>query len=114
MILDIRSESTESRVGRGYEGKYELRPAVKKLYQLRSKVSASRVFVASRVVNPKHDQLRLAVSEELYHLRPKVSASRVSVASRVFNPKTNCVPRLAMNCYQLRLKVSASCVFAVS
>jgi len=32
-------------------GKYELGPAVKKLYQLRPKVSASRVSVASRVVN---------------------------------------------------------------
>jgi len=42
--------------------KYELRPAVKKLYQLRLKVSASRVSVASRVVNPKNDELRPAVS----------------------------------------------------
>jgi len=33
-------------------GKYELRPAVsKELYQLRPKMSASCVFVASRVVN---------------------------------------------------------------
>jgi len=39
-------------------GKYELRPAVKQLYQLRPKVSASRVSVSSRVFNPKHDELR--------------------------------------------------------
>jgi hypothetical protein len=36
-------------------GMYELRVAVKKLYQLRPKVSASRVSVASRVVKTKHD-----------------------------------------------------------
>jgi len=60
-----------------FRGKYELRPAVKKLYQLRPKVSASRVSVASRGVDPQHDELRPAVSKELYELRPKVSASRV-------------------------------------
>jgi len=43
-----------------------LRPAFKKLYQLRPKVSASRVSVASRVVNPKHEELRPAISKELY------------------------------------------------
>jgi hypothetical protein len=64
-------------------GKYELRPAVKKLYQLRPKVSASGVSVASRIVNPKHDELRPAVSKELYQLRPKVFASCVLVVSRV-------------------------------
>jgi hypothetical protein len=42
---------------------YQLRPAVKKLYQLRPKVSASRVSLASRVVNPKHDELRPAVKQ---------------------------------------------------
>ena len=52
-------------------GKCELRPAVKKLYQLRPEVSASRVSVASRVVNPKHDELRLAVSKELYQFHRK-------------------------------------------
>jgi hypothetical protein len=52
-----------------------LRPAVKKLYQLRPNVSASRVSIASLVVKPKHDELRPAVSKELYQLRPKVSAS---------------------------------------
>jgi len=46
--------------------KYELRPTVKKLYRLRPKVSASRVSVASFVVNSKHDELRPAVSKELY------------------------------------------------
>jgi len=35
-------------------GKYELRPAGKKLYHLRPKVTASSVSVASRVVNPMH------------------------------------------------------------
>jgi len=40
--------------GKAFLGKYELRPAVKKLYQLRPKVTASSVSVASRVFNPKH------------------------------------------------------------
>ena len=53
------------------EGKYELRPAVKKLYQLRPEMSASCVSVASRVVDPKHDELRPAVSKELYQLHGK-------------------------------------------
>jgi hypothetical protein len=44
-------------------GKYELCPAVKKLYQVRPKVSESRVSVVSRVVNPKHDKLPPAVSK---------------------------------------------------
>jgi hypothetical protein len=35
-------------------GKYEVRPAAKKLYQLRPTVTASSVSVASRVFNPKH------------------------------------------------------------
>jgi len=70
-------EEALSRALKRLWGKYELRPAVKKLYQLRPSVSASRVSVASRVVSPKHDELRFAVSEELYQLCPKVSASRV-------------------------------------
>jgi hypothetical protein len=49
-------------------GMYELRPAVKKLHQLRPKVSSSRVSVASRVVNSKHDELRRAVSKGLHQL----------------------------------------------
>jgi hypothetical protein len=53
-------------------GKYELRPAVKKLYQLRSKVSASRVSVASPVVNCKHDELRPALTKELNQLHRKL------------------------------------------
>ena len=40
-------------------------------YILRPKVSASRVLVASRVVNPKHDELRPAVSKELHPLHRK-------------------------------------------
>jgi hypothetical protein len=59
-------------------GKYELRPAVKKLHQLRPKVSASRISVASRVVNPKHDELRRAVSKELYQLHRKIWAYKMS------------------------------------
>ena len=43
-------------------GTYELLPAVKKLYQLRPKVAASCVSVASRVVSPK--------VKEVYQLRP--------------------------------------------
>jgi len=35
-------------------GKYELRPDIKKLYQLRPTVTTSSVSVASRVFNPKH------------------------------------------------------------
>jgi len=56
-------------------GKYELRPEVKKLYQLRPEVTASSVSVATRVVNPKHDELRPVVSKELYQLCPSFSAS---------------------------------------
>ena len=37
-------------------GKYELRTAVKKLYQLRPKMTASSVSVESRVVNSKYDE----------------------------------------------------------
>jgi len=51
---------------------YDLRPAVKKMYQFRHKVSASRVSVASRVVIPKHDELRPAVGKELYHLNREI------------------------------------------
>jgi hypothetical protein len=56
----------------GQRGQYEVRPAVKKLYQLRPKVSASRVSVASRVVNLKYDELRPAVSKELCQLHRKM------------------------------------------
>ena len=59
-------------------GKYELRPAVRKLYQLRPKVSASRVSVASRVVNPKHDELRAAESKELCQLHRKLWEYKMS------------------------------------
>jgi len=53
-------------------GKYEFRHVDKKLYQLRPKLSASRVSVASRVVNPKHDYLRHAVSKKLHQLHRKL------------------------------------------
>jgi len=48
-------------------GTYELRPAVKKAYQLRFKVSAACVSVAFRVGN--------RVVEEMYQFRPKGSAA---------------------------------------
>jgi len=50
-------------------GKHELRPAFK---NLRPKVSASRVSVASRVVHPKHDELRPAVSKKLRQAHRKI------------------------------------------
>jgi len=43
-----------------------------------SQVSASRVSVASRVVNPKHDELRPAVSTELYQLHRKIGVYKMS------------------------------------
>ena len=55
------------------------------MYQLRPKISASRISVVSRVVNPQQDKLRPAVCEELYQLRPKMSASCVFVVSLVVN-----------------------------
>ena len=58
--------------------KGKLRPAFKKLYQLRPKASASRVTVASRVVNPKHDGLRPAVSKELHQLHRKIGVYKMS------------------------------------
>jgi hypothetical protein len=78
------------------KGKYEMRPAVKKVYQLRPKVTASSesvasrdckgiVSVASRLVNYKHDELRPAVSKELYQLCPKLPASCMLLVSRVVN-----------------------------
>ena len=63
---------------RGTKGKYELRPAVKKLYQLRPKVFASRVSVESRVVNPRHDELCPAVSKELRQLHRKICVYKMS------------------------------------
>jgi hypothetical protein len=58
--------------------KYELRPTVKKFYQLRSKVSASRVSAASKIVNHKHDELRPAVSLELYQLHRNIGVYKLS------------------------------------
>jgi hypothetical protein len=86
-------------------GKYELRPAVKKFYHLRFKVSASRVSVASRVVKPIHDELRPAV-KKFYQLLTKLSASRVSVASRVVNPiHDELRPAVSKELYQLHRKI---------
>ena len=59
-------------------GKYELHPAVKKLYQLRPKVYALCVSVASRVVNSKHDELRPAVSKEMHQLHRKIWVYKMS------------------------------------
>ena len=80
-------------------GKYELRLAVKKLYQLRPKVSASSVSAASqgdrfKCINCvlkwllQVYQLRPAVGKELHQLRPGLSTPSV----------TSCVPRLVRNC----------------
>ena len=55
-----------------------MRPASKKLYQLRPKVTASRVSVASRVVNPKHDDKRPAVSKELHQLHRNIWVYKMS------------------------------------
>ena len=65
-------------VGPHKVAKYELHPTVKKLYRLRPKVSASRVAVASFVVNSKHDELRPAVSKELYQLHRKICVYKMS------------------------------------
>jgi hypothetical protein len=62
----------------GLTVKYELRPAVKELYQLRPKVSASRESVASRAVNPKYDEFRPAVCKELYQLHRKIWVYKMS------------------------------------
>ena len=59
-------------------GKYELRPADKKSYHLCPKMSASCVSVASRVVNPKHDDLRPAVGKELHQLHRKIWVYKMS------------------------------------
>jgi len=55
-----------------------LRPAVKKLYQLRPKVYASRVSVASGVVKARYDELRPAVSKEVYQLHRKILMYKMS------------------------------------
>jgi len=60
--------------------KYELRPGVKKLYQMISYVSA-----ASRFVNLKHEELCSAVSKELYQMRPKLCGACLFVVSRIAN-----------------------------
>ena len=55
-----------------------MRPAIKKLYQMRTGVSASRVSVASRIVNHKQDELRPAVSKESYQLHRKIWVYKMS------------------------------------
>jgi len=53
-------------------------------YHLRPKVSASRVSVASRVVNPRHDELRPALGKELYQLHRKILVYKMSNNWKVF------------------------------
>jgi hypothetical protein len=60
------------------KGKYDLRPAIKNVYQLRPKVSALRVSIASRVVNSRHEELCPAVIKELYQLHPKTWVYKMS------------------------------------
>ena len=75
-------------------GKYEFRPAVKKFVSVAPQGVCLRVSVASRVVNPSHDELRPAVSKELYQLRPTVCASCLLVASRFVNwSRMSCIVR---------------------
>jgi len=87
------------------------------VYQLRHKVTASSVSVASQGDRfkciscvPKWllqvYQLRPAVGKELYQLRPGLSTPGV----------TSCVPRLVRNytIIQLRPKLSISCILLVS
>jgi hypothetical protein len=69
-------------------------PRLRNLYELRPKVSASSVLVASRVVNPAHDELRPAVSKEVYQFRPTVCASCLLVASQFVNrTRMSCIAR---------------------
>jgi hypothetical protein len=58
-------------------GTYQLRPAVKKAYHLRPKVSASCVSVAFRVVN--------RVVEEMYQFGPKGSAAYTETQPNLLN-----------------------------
>ena len=51
-------------------------------FQLRPKFSASRESVASRVVNPKHDELRPAVGKELYQLHRKYGCTKCPTIGR--------------------------------
>ena len=96
-------------------GKYELRPAVKKLYQLRPKVYASHVSVPSQGVRFTCISCVPRCMLHMYQLRPKVYASHVSVASQgVCFTCISCVPRCLLHMYQLRPKVSASHVSVAS
>jgi hypothetical protein len=67
-------------------GKYELRPAVKKLYQLRPKVSRFTCYqLRPELSTPKHDELRPAVSKELHQLRRKIRVYKISNNWKVLN-----------------------------
>jgi hypothetical protein len=97
-------------------------PRLRNLYQLRPKVSASSVSVASLGVCFKCISCVPRCLLKVYQLRPEVSASSVSVASHgvCFKciscvPKCiSCVPRCQLQAYQLRPKVSASSVSVAS
>jgi len=91
-------------------GKYELRPAIKKLYRLRPKVTASSVSVASQGDRFKCISCIPSWPLQVYQLNPEVTASSVSVSSPVrkelyqlrpgfWTPSmTSCVPRLVRSC----------------
>ena len=101
-----------------------MRPAVKKLYQLLPKVSASRATIASRVVNPTHDELcpkvfasRATIASRVVNpthdeLCPKVSASRATIASRVVNPTHDelCPKVFASICVRVVSRMRKSCI----
>ena len=89
-----------------YSGKYQLRPAVKKLYQLRPEVSASCVSVVSGGVCFMCISCVPSCLLHVYQLCPEVSASRVSVASRVVNPKHDELrPAVSKELYQFHRKI---------
>jgi len=80
--------------------------AFKKLYQLRPKVSASRVSVASQVVRFTCFSCVPRCPLHVFQLRPKVSASRVSVASRFVNPKPDGLrPAVSKELHQLHRNI---------
>ena len=78
MFYERASGREASLAGFCKNGLYELRSAVKILYHLRPKVSASSVSGASRVVNPKLDKLRLAALKELHLLHRKLWVYKIS------------------------------------
>ena len=79
-------------------GMYELRPVVEKVYQLRPKVSASCVSVASQVVTSTRDKVYPTVNKE------------VSVVVKgVCFKSNNCVSSCQLNAYESHLNRSWAC-----